>query len=164
MGISQGCALSMGGQLSWKQSRQNQNGWMEVKQWWMMNNDAISHIKPCHIYWMMSSSKCKGSCPEAWHIFPELGWYNTVASVSWGQGHGNCDKWSTRKQGAGTPYRGGTPTPLKKHTRNKEWQAHRHGHKGSQGFNKQHASWQTRALTPRHICIHEQSQGNTCLQ
>ena len=38
----------------------------------------VSYLRsPCHIYWVMSSSKCEGSCPGAWHIHPEVRWYNT---------------------------------------------------------------------------------------
>jgi len=47
----------------------------------MMNDgsdDAIDNRRPCHIYRVMSPSKCEGSCPNARDIHPELVWYNTL--------------------------------------------------------------------------------------
>ena len=49
--------------------------------WADENEDAIGR-SPCHIYWVMSLSKCEGSCLGARHIRPELGWYNTPGLLS----------------------------------------------------------------------------------
>jgi len=44
------------------------------------SEDVIYCGELCHIYWMMSSSKCEGSIPNARDTHPELGWYNTTST------------------------------------------------------------------------------------
>ena len=66
------------GQLGWNQSRWKQieaNGQTEGST--SSDDYTMGHRSPCCIYCVTSSSKCEGSCPGAWHIHPEVWWYNT---------------------------------------------------------------------------------------
>ena len=64
-------------------SAQTEAIWMEANGWTGAiamdeSEDGIYCKGPCHIYWVMSSSECEGSCPNVNDTCPELGWYNTL--------------------------------------------------------------------------------------